>query len=229
MAPRRSSDRFAVERRTVPTPAGDAVLHVSAAADPVATLVLGHGAGGGVDTPDLLALAHALPASGISVVRLEQPWHVAGRKVAGPPPTLDRAWLAALGAVHRPKTQPPLLVGGRSAGARVACRTAIALGAAGVLALAFPLHPPGRPERSRLAELELPTEGGLPVLVLQGTRDTFGGPPDIPSAAGRLVVPVEGGDHSFRVPKGSDQPGTLGRLVAATQAWLAELLPPPEG
>jgi uncharacterized protein len=229
MAPRRSSDRFAVERRTVPTPAGDAVLHVSAAADPVATLVLGHGAGGGVDTPDLLALAHSLPASGISVVRLEQPWHVAGRKVAGPPPTLDRAWLAALVAVHRPGTQPPLVVGGRSAGARVACRTAIELGAAGVLALAFPVHPPGRPERSRLAELELPTEGGLPVLVLQGTRDTFGGPPDIPSAAGRLVVPVEGGDHSFRVPKGGDQPGTLGRLVAVTQAWLAELLPPPQG
>jgi predicted alpha/beta-hydrolase family hydrolase len=225
MAPRRSSDPAAVERRTVPTPAGDAVLHVSAPTGATAgTLVLGHGAGGGVDTPDLLALARALPASGISVVRLEQPWHVAGRKVAGPPPTLDRAWLAALAAVDR---TVPLAVGGRSAGARVACRTAVELGAAGVLALAFPLHPPGRPERSRLAELELPTDAGLPVLVLQGTRDTFGGPTDVPAGAGRLVVPIEGGDHSFRVLKGGDQQGTLARLVAVTQAWLAELLTPP--
>jgi hypothetical protein len=226
MAPRRSSDRYAVERRTVPTPVGDAVLHVSAPTGaPVGTLVLGHGAGGGVDTPDLLALARALPASGISVVRLEQPWHVAGRKVAGPPPTLDRAWLAVLADVDRSKMPPPLVVGGRSAGARVACRTAAELGAAGVLALAFPLHPPGRPERSRLAELELPTDAGLPVLVLQGTRDTFGGPTDVPSAAGRLVVPIEGGDHSFRVLKGGDQQGALARLVTVTQAWLAELLP----
>ena len=227
MAPRRSSDRVAVERRSVPTPVGDAVLHLSEATGvPVGTLVLGHGAGGGVDTPDLLALARALPASGISVIRVEQPWHVAGRKVAAPPPTLDCAWLAALAAVDR---AVPLVVGGRSAGARVACRTAAELGAAGVLALAFPLHPPGRPDRSRLAELELPTEAGLPVLALQGTRDTFGGPPDIPAAAGRLVVPVEGGDHSFRVLKGGDQEGTLARLVAITQAWLAELLRAPQG
>ena len=211
----------------MPTPGGDAVLHVSAPTGATAaTLVLGHGAGGGVDTPDLLALARALPASGISVVRLEQPWHVAGRKVAGPPPTLDRAWLGALAELDR---AVPLVVGGRSAGARVACRTAAGLGAVGVLALAFPLHPPGRPERSRLGELELPTEAGLPVLVLQGTRDTFGGPADVPSAAGRLVVPVEGADHSFRVLKGGDQPGALARLVAVTAAWLAELLPgPPE-
>jgi uncharacterized protein len=225
MAPRRSSDRLSVERRTVPTPVGDAVLHVSAPTGAtVGTLVLGHGAGGGVDTPDLLALARALPAAGISVVRLEQPWHVAGRKVAGPPPTLDRAWLAALAGLDG---SSPLVVGGRSAGARVACRTAGELGAAGVLALAFPMHPPGRPERSRLAELELPSEAGLPVLVLQGTRDTFGGPADVPASAGRLVVPVDGGDHSFRVLKGGDQQGTLARLVAVTQAWLAELLAPP--
>jgi predicted alpha/beta-hydrolase family hydrolase len=225
MAPRRSSDRPAVERRTVSTPVGDAVLHVSAPTGPTAgTLVLGHGAGGGVDTPDLLALARALPASGISVIRVEQPWHVAGRKVAAPPPTLDRAWLAALADID---PAIPLVLGGRSAGARVACRTAAELGAAGVLALAFPLHPPGRPERSRLAELELPTEAGLPVLVLQGTRDTFGGPADVPSVAGRLVVPIEGADHSFRVLKGGDQHGALAHLVAVTQAWLAELLPAP--
>jgi predicted alpha/beta-hydrolase family hydrolase len=224
MAPRRSSDRLAVERRTVPTSVGDAVLHLSEATGaPSGTLVLGHGAGGGVDTPDLLALARTLPAAGLSVVRVEQPWHVAGRKVAGPPPTLDRAWLAALSAVDR---AVPMVVGGRSAGARVACRTAAELGAAGVLALAFPLHPPGRPERSRLPELELPTEAGLPVLVLQGTRDTFGGPADIPAEAGRLVVPIDGGDHSFRVLKGGDQQGALARLVAVTQAWLAELLSP---
>jgi len=204
----------------VPTPVGDAVLHVSAATAPVATLALGHGAGGGVDTPDLLVLARALPTSGITVVRVEQPWHVAGRKVVAPPPTLDRAWLAAVSALG---VDHPLVLGGRSAGARVACRTAGELGAVGVVALAFPLHPPGRPEKTRLPELDLPSAGGLPVLVLQGTRDTFGGPLDVPAAPGRLVVPVEGGDHSFRVLKGGDQKGTLVRLVDVTRAWLTEV------
>ena len=114
------------------------------------TLVLGHGAGGGIEARDLVALAKALPERGVTVVRVEQPWRVAGRKVAGPPATLDRAWLAVLEALA---VAGPLVVGGRSAGARVACRTAAQVGAAGCLALAFPLHPPGRPEKSRLDEL----------------------------------------------------------------------------
>jgi predicted alpha/beta-hydrolase family hydrolase len=212
MASRRSS-----EVRTVGTPIGDARVHVDPAVDPVATLVLGHGAGGGVEAPDLVALARSLPASGITVVRVEQPWRVAGKRVAAPPATLDRGWLAVL-AELAPAT--PLVVGGRSAGARVACRTATALGATGVIALAFPLHPPGRPDRTRLPELDLPSSAGLPVLVLQGTRDAFGGPADIPPAAGRTVVAVDGADHSFRVLKGGDQPGRLKALVAAASDWV---------
>jgi predicted alpha/beta-hydrolase family hydrolase len=199
----------------VPTPLGDARVHTYASDDPVATLVLGHGAGGGVGTADLAALASRLPPVGISVLLVDQPWVVAGRKVAAPPPTLDRAWLGALAALA---VQGPLLVGGRSAGARVACRTAEAVGAAGVLALAFPLHPPAdRP--SRLPELDLPAAAGLPVLVLQGSRDSFGGAADIPAAPGRVVVPLAGADHSFRVRRGGDRAAVLTQLVDAAAAW----------
>jgi predicted alpha/beta-hydrolase family hydrolase len=198
---------------------GDARVDVRAAeGERRATLVLGHGAGGGIGAADLVALADRLPGDGIEVVRVEQPWHVAGRRVAGPPPTLDRAWQAVL---EQLSVDAPLLVGGRSAGARVACRTAVPVGAVGVLALAFPLHPPGRPERTRLLELDLPAAAGLPTLVLQGSRDPFGGPGDIPAAPGRVVVPVEG-DHSFRVPRGAAA-ATLQQIVAATLSWAQEV------
>ena len=206
----------------VPTPLGDARVHATSADDPVATLVLGHGAGGGVGTPDLTALAGRLPPLGVSVLLVDQPWVVAGRKVAAPPPTLDRGWLGVLAALG---VQGPLLVGGRSAGARVACRTAETVGAAGVLALAFPLHPPaGRP--TRLPELDLPAAAGLPVLILQGTRDSFGGPADIPAALGRVVVPVAGADHSFRVLKGGDRAAVLTQLVDAAAAWARTVCAP---
>ena len=190
-------------------------MHTAAAAQPVGTVVLGHGAGGGVGTPDLRALARGLPPAGVTVVLVDQPWVVAGRRVAAPPPTLDRAWTAVL---EQLPLAGPLLVGGRSAGARVGCRTAVQVGAAGVLALAFPLHPPGnRP--SRRPELDAPSAAGLPVLVLQGTRDSFGAPAEIPVAPGRVVVAIEDGDHSFRVRKGGDQAGTLTRLVEAATGW----------
>jgi uncharacterized protein len=205
---------------TVATPVGDARVDLRPAAGRRrATLVLGHGAGGGIAAADLAALADRLPADGIEVVRVEQPWHVAGRRVAAPPPTLDRAWLAVL---EQLAVDAPLVVGGRSAGARVACRTAVAVGAAGVLVLAFPLHPPGRPDRSRLPELDLPSAAGLAALVVQGTRDPFGGPLDIPAAPGRFVVPIEGGDHSFRVAKGVGG-APLTRVVEAARAWLLEV------
>jgi predicted alpha/beta-hydrolase family hydrolase len=209
----------------VPTPLGDARVHTPAADDPVATLVLGHGAGGGVGTPDLAALASRLPPLGVSVLLVDQPWVVAGRKVAAPPPTLDRGWLGVLASLDAQGLRGPLLVGGRSAGARVACRTAETVGAAGVLALAFPLHPPaGRP--TRLPELDLPAAAGLPVLVLQGTRDSFGGPADIPAAPGRVVMPVAGADHSFRVLKGGDRAAVLTRLVDAAAAWALTVCAP---
>jgi predicted alpha/beta-hydrolase family hydrolase len=204
---------------TIATPVGDARVDVSRAVDRWATLVLGHGAGGGIGAADLVALAHRLPAHGIEVVRVEQPWVVAGRKVATLPPTLDRAWLAVL---EQLSVDGPLLVGGRSAGARVACRTASQVGANGVLCLAFPLHPPGRPEKSRLTELDMPAAAGMPTLVLQGTRDAFGGPTDIPAAPGRLVVPVVGGDHSLRRAKAAGG-SPLAQVVEVSLQWARQV------
>jgi predicted alpha/beta-hydrolase family hydrolase len=200
----------------VPTPAGPARVHLSPASAPLATLVLGHGAGGGVEAADLAALAAGLPARRVSVVRVEQPWRVAGRRVATPPASLDSAWLAVLGALD---VAGPLVVGGRSAGARVACRTARGLGARGCVALAFPLHPPGRPERSRLAEL---TAAGVPTLVVQGERDAFGGPAEFPEGVDVRQVP--GADHSLRVPAGQDRAEVIARVVVTVGDWVLELV-----
>lgn len=177
----------------VPTPHGDARLHRDRSRHPVATLLLGHGAGGGVDSPDLEALAAELPRQGISVVRVEQPWRVAGRRIAPRPEVLDECFVAAANAL---RVRTPLVVGGRSAGARSAARTARELGASGVVALSFPLHPPGRPERSRLDELEAVT---VPTLVVQGERDAFGRPEEFPPDRELTVVP--GADHGLKVPK----------------------------
>ncbi len=194
----------------VTTPEGPGRLHVdhaASSADPGGTLVLGHGAGGGVTAPDLQVLARRLPPHGVTVVRFEQPWRVAGGRVAVRPPRLDVAWLAAVRQLlGLGWFRHPLVVGGRSAGARVACRTATPLSAEAVVCLAFPLHLPGRPERSRAPELAMPE---VPRLVLQGTRDSFGTPMEIraalPAAAADLVTLVElpGADHSFRLPSGA--------------------------
>lgn len=185
---------------TVPTESGPGRLLVSPAEHPVALLWLGHGAGGGAGAPDLAALADELPVHGVTVVRHEQPWVLAGRRIAPRPAALDTGWLAAAPAVTGLADGLPLVVGGRSAGARVACRTAAAVGAAAVVCLAFPLHPPGRPERSRAEELLRPT---VPVLVLQGTRDAFGSADEVAAAADGApavdVVPVEGADHALAV------------------------------
>jgi predicted alpha/beta-hydrolase family hydrolase len=154
--------------------------------------VLGHGAGGGVESRDLLAVAEVVVRAGGAVVLVEQPWRVAGGRIAPRPAVLDLAWIEALAAL-RPRG--PLVVGGRSAGARVACRTAADVGADGVLCLAFPLHPPGRPERSRASELR---DCPVPTLVIQGERDAFGRPEEIRAAVrGRRVVAVAGADHGL--------------------------------
>nr|WP_239157454.1 alpha/beta family hydrolase [Actinocatenispora thailandica] len=149
---------------------------------PRSLLVLGHGAGGGVDAVDLVAVRDALVPRRVALARFTQPYRVAGRRAPAPAGHLDEAFLEAVTAVRAEFPAVPLIVGGRSSGARVACRTARALDAAGVLALAFPLHPPGRPEKSRLPELAT----GLPTLVVNGDRDPFGVPP--PSGAVRVVV-----------------------------------------
>jgi len=176
----------------VDTPHGEGRLVTHRARRPVATLLLGHGAGNGIEARDLEALAHFLPRNGVSVVRFEQPWRRAGRKVATAPPTLDAALVAA---ADRMRVRTPLVVGGRSAGARSAARCARRLGARGCLALAFPLHPPGRPEKTRLDEL---AEVGVTTLVVQGENDPMGRPDEFPGNLDLCVVP--GADHGFKVP-----------------------------
>jgi predicted alpha/beta-hydrolase family hydrolase len=200
--------------RTVPTPHGDARLHTDRSRHPIATLVLGHGAGGGPDSRDLEALAAALPRNGISVVRVEQPWRVVGRKIAPRPEILDECFVAA---TDKLRIRTPLVVGGRSAGARSAARTATTTGASGCLALAFPLHPPGKPERSRRDEL---AGAGVPTLVVQGERDTFGTPEEFPDDVDLTVVP--GADHGFKVPKRGavSQEEALQIIVEATLEWI---------
>jgi uncharacterized protein len=212
-----------VKRIVVPTPAGDARIGwARPSGRPRLLLALGHGAGGGVEARDLQALAAALPPLGIAVALVEQPWRVAGRRVAPAPRTLDAGWLPVTEVLAEEGL--PLVVGGRSAGARVACRTGLRSGAVGVLALAFPLHPPGRPERSRAAEL---TGAGLPVLVLQGQRDAFGRPEDFPALPdGFGLVAVPGADHGFAVPKRGavGQQDALEVITGSVGSWLAGLV-----
>lgn len=188
----------------VETPRGPAWLDTDPPIGPVTSLlVLGHGAGGGVDAPDLVALRDAAVPAGVLVVRVTQPYRVAGRRAPAPAGHLDEAWTAVLAELRRiHPAVPALLVGGRSSGARVACRTARAVGASGVVALAFPLHPPGRPERSRAAELDT----GLPTLVVNGDRDPFG----VPDAGPPVRVVVRPGErHDLR----GDPTGTAAVVV----------------
>lgn len=199
--------------RTVATPHGPGRLITHQASHPVASLLLSHGAGNGVETADLQALAQRLPRQGVSVVLFEQPWKVAGRKVATPPATLDDGLIAAASAM---RMRVPLVVGGRSAGARSAARCARGLGASGCLAVSFPLHPPGRPERSRVDEL---LGARLPTLVVQGERDAMGRPEEFPPGTDLAVVP--GADHGMKVAKtaGVTQEEALGILVEAVLEW----------
>jgi predicted alpha/beta-hydrolase family hydrolase len=197
---------------TVETPRGPARVHVVVGERGL--LVLGHGAGGGPDAPDLLAARDGAREAGWSVARVEQPWRVAGKRVAEAPPKLDEAFVAVMAQL--PLTyEGPLVLGGRSSGARVACRTATELGAKAVLALAFPLVPPGR-TTSRADELALPT---VPRLVVQGSRDAFG----LPVAGdGVAVHVVEGADHSFAVRKldGRTRKEVLTEVRAVVRDWL---------
>jgi uncharacterized protein len=210
----------------VSTPQGPGRLFVDLAEQPSSILVIGHGAGGGVGSADLELLAAELPELGTSVVRFEQPWRTAGRTAGAPPPRLDDAWCAALAwLLAQEWAQQPLLVGGRSAGARVACRTATETNPTAIVCLAFPLHPPGRPERSRVEELLAPA---VPRLVLQGTRDTFGTADEIRVAIGETpditVVEVPGADHGYRIARKSSAftPADLRlRLITEVSRFIA--------
>ena len=203
--------------RPVPTAYGEGRLHVRRATRPIATLLLSHGAGRGIDAPDLMALAGALPNNGVSVMLFEQPWHVAGRTVATAPPTLDVGLVAAADSL---RTQTPLVVGGRSAGARSGARCAKRLGARGVLALSFPLHPPGRPDKTRVEELR---DAGLPMLVVQGERDPMGRPDEFPTdVSGLDITVIPEADHGLKVPQRAalSQEEALGIVVESTLEWL---------
>jgi uncharacterized protein len=193
------------------TPHGPARAHLHTFDDPRGAVVLGHGAAGGVTAPDLVAATEAALAERFTVALVEQPYRVAGRRSPAPARQLDIAWVAVVEELRaRQLAGLPLVTGGRSLGARVACRTFEATASAGVLCLAFPLQPPRRSGEapSRLPELDAVT---VPVLVVQGDRDPFGMPPD---SRGRQVVRVEG-DHGLK----RDLPG----ISAAVRNWLSEL------
>ena len=196
----------------VDTEYGPARAHLQVADEPRAALVLGHGAGGGVSAPDLVAAAGAALAEGVCVALVEQPYRVAGRRSPAPAKQLDAAWTAVVDHLRMNELRGlPLVVGGRSLGARVACRNAAASGAVAVLCLAFPLVPPRRsqPAVSRLPELDAVT---VPVLIVQGTGDPFGMPP---AAPGRTVAQVTG-NHSLRTDPEA--------VAAAVRAWIPRVV-----
>jgi predicted alpha/beta-hydrolase family hydrolase len=215
----RETTATGVTTQTVDTDAGTARVTWHRAAGARLVLAVGHGAGGGIEARDLQALAAVLPGHGVTVALVEQPWRVAGKKVAPAPKTLDAGWRGLWPALTAPGL--PVISGGRSAGARVACRTAAGLGARGVLALAFPLHPPGRPEKSRADEL-LGT--GVPTLVVQGGNDPFGKPEEFPAGPYGLTG-VAHADHGFAVPKRAaiTQREALETVTAAVVTWTASL------
>lgn len=192
------------------TPHGPARVHLHTAEVPRGALILGHGAGGGVAAPDLVAATEAALAVGVTVALVEQPYRVAGRRSPPPAKQLDAAWISVVEELRAGELGGlPVIVGGRSSGARVACRTAASTGAVGVLCLAFPLAPPGRASApSRLPELDAVT---VATLVVQGERDPFGVPP--PSR--RRTVVLVPGDHSLR---------SAGPVADAVGAWLSRLL-----
>ncbi len=202
MEPKRQDLRVA---DTFETPHGPARVHVQRVEAARGVVVLGHGAGGGVTSPDLTGAASAANDAGLTVALVEQPYRVAGRRSPAPAAQLDAAWISVVSQL--PLQGLPLIVGGRSAGARVACRTVDAVGAVAVLCLAFPVHPPGRPEKSRLDELDAIK---VPTLVVQGERDPFGMPPPAPN---RTVVRVPG-THSIR---------STSAVAGAVADWLSTI------
>jgi uncharacterized protein len=196
----------------VVTPHGQAKVHLHDVDEPRAALALGHGAAGGVSSPDLVAVTEVAQSEGLSVALVEQPYRVAGRRSPAPVHQLDAAWIAVIEHLVADELRGlPLIVGGRSLGGRVACRTAEATGAVAVLCLAFPFQPPRRaprpPAASRLPELD---QVRVPTLVVQGEKDPFGMPP---AAANRTVVQVPG-NHSLRTD--------VEAVAAAVRSWLAE-------
>lgn len=196
----------------IDTPHGTARAELHRAPEARAGLLLGHGAGGGVGAPDLVAACRGARAAGVDVALVEQPYRVAGRRAPAPAHQLDTAWLAVAEALGREWfPELPLVFGGRSSGARVACRTCAEGDAVGVLCLAFPVHPPGRPDKTRMPELD---DVSVPTLVIQGENDPFG----MPGPGPHREIVVLSGDHSLK-----REATTLSRTV---QEWLERILRP---
>ncbi|HEU5064705.1 MAG TPA: alpha/beta family hydrolase [Gaiellaceae bacterium] len=199
----------------IETPRGPGRVHLHEAQDQHGALLLGHGAGGGVEAPDLVAARAAAISARFTVALVEQPYRVAGRRSPPPAAHLEAAWIAIVEHLREgPLTGLPLVVGGRSLGGRVACRTVEATGAVAVLCLAFPLEPPpraGKPPQSRLAELDAVT---VPALVVQGERDRFGIPPSSPSREVAIVA----GDHGLKADPEA--------VTAAIRTWLETVVAP---
>ena len=194
----------------IETPHGPARAHVEDPGGAAGLVVLGHGAGGGVGAPDLVRTELEARRLGFATALVEQPYRVAGRRSPAPAKQIDAAWIAVVAALRdRGLANGPLVSGGRSSGARVACRTAAECGADAVLCLAFPEHPPGKPEKSRQDELDAVE---VPVLVVQGKSDPFGMPK---AGAGRQIATVAG-NHALK----SD----LDAVGGAVAAWLEALL-----
>ena len=194
----------------VETPFGPARAELHCAAESGAALLLGHGAGGGVDAPDLVAATRAATAAGVHVALVEQPYRVAGRRAPAPARQLDTAWLAVAEELGQRWFEGlPLLFGGRSSGARVACRTSADGQAVAVLCLAFPVHPPGRPDKTRIPELD---GVEVPTLVVQGSSDPFG----MPDAAHHREVVVLAGNHSLKAD--------VNGVTKAVEEWLNRVL-----
>jgi uncharacterized protein len=204
-----------VKALDIDTPQGRARAHLHPAEKPVGALVLGHGAAGGVTAPDLVAVTDVAVSAQFSVALVEQPYVVARRRSPAPAPKLDEAWTAVVEHLRDGELRGlPLIVGGRSAGARVACRTATDSDAVAVLCLAFPLHPPGRPEKTRQAELDAVR---VPTLVVQGARDPFG----MPAGSATCDVVVVPGNHSLKTD--------LEALAKAVRDWLPRIERPRSG
>jgi uncharacterized protein len=197
---------------TIDTPHGPARAELHCAPEGRAGLLLGHGAGGGVGAPDLVAATRGATAAGVHVALVEQPYRVAGRRAPAPAGQLDTAWLAVAERLsHEWFHELPLVFGGRSSGARVACRTAEEGLAVAVLCLAFPVHPPGKPEKSRMPELDGVT---VPTLVVQGENDPFG----MPGPGHHREIVVVPGDHSLK----RDAKG----ITRTVEEWLGRILRP---
>lgn len=207
----------------IETPVGDAEVALQLPRGAAtALLVIGHGAGGDIEAPDIVTLRDAALRRGIAVARVRQPYRVAGRRAPAPARQLDTAWVCVVQALRevagpfapyrRKLGGRPIVVAGRSSGARVACRTADQLVVAGVVACAFPLHPPGRPDRSRADELAI----GVPLIVAQGVRDAFGSAADFPNDV--KVIEVDGADHGLKS-------AAFGAVADELANWILALSP----